>query len=237
MIISAGTWFLAGTNLAEPVVCDEVFAAGFANEGGYAGIRLLKNIIGSWPAQELCRLWSQKDGKKLSWDLFDEMAMSAPAFACRLDMGDRRFFSPRDMEATIVSSCRETGQAPPDSRAQIARSVYEGIAAEVARTAEQLAGILRKPMDEILMLGGGSRSDILNQWIADASGVPVRTGPVEATALGNALIQTLTLGWIGSLSEGRQMLEHQFEQRVFLARDDGSRCEAARQPKGRKKQV
>ena len=219
MIISAGTWFLAGTVLDQPILSDQVFEAGFANAGGFKGICLLKNIIGTWPAQELRRIWIQQTRKDLTWAQFDEMAASATSFTYRLEMNDPRFFSPASMEEAIVSFCWDTGQQQPSSRAQMARSIYEGLAAEVARTAKNLGELLHKAVDNILIVGGGSRSDVLNQWIADFSGLPVRTGPADATAFGNALIQAIRLGWIGSLSDGVKMMEKEFQQRLFMPKD------------------
>jgi len=206
LLLSTGTWFLAGVNLPEPRVSDEAFADGFTNEGGLEGTRFLKNIMGFWPAQELRRQWSKQDGQEMSWGDFSAMAARGKPFACVLDINDESFYSPPNMEGAIGDFCRRTGQAPPTDRAQAARAVLEGLAMEVADTARACARISGRAIDEILIVGGAVRNPLLCQWIADASGLAVRTGPADATAAGNALVQAQAIGWTSSLAQGRTAL-------------------------------
>ena len=199
MIVSTGTWFLAGVVRPRPLLDNTAFRAGLSNEAAADGnTRLLKNIMGTWPAQELRRLWSRQDGTEISWAGFDNLAATATACPSILDVDSPMFSGPENMEEAIARFCAETGQIPPGSREEAARAVYEGLVIKVAQTAELLARATQSPVEEILLLGGAVRSALLSQWIADASGLPVRIGPADATALGNALVQAQALGWLPS---------------------------------------
>ncbi len=214
-IVSTGTWFLAGVILEKPVITHDAFMAGFANEGGMEGVRFLKNILGTWPLQELRRQWARQDGAEMSsWESMNAQALSAPPFNCFLDLSDERLYAPVDMEQAVVSVCKDFSPVPSD-RAQMIRALYEVLASSVACTEKLAAKLCNVQLQEIIILGGCARNSLLCQWIADASGLPVRTAHSDATALGNALVQAKTLGWINSLAEGRRMLEPTIEYKVF----------------------
>ena len=196
MILSTGTWFLAGMLVSEPCLGDAAFEAGLSNEVAADGsIRLLKAQAGTYAVQELCRQWTRQDGRECLWSGFERLAAAAEPGRSVLDLNAPLFNAPQDMEEAMIAYCRSTRQPAPRLRAEMARAVYESLAAMIARTARQLGQFRKEPFREILVLGGAAHSPLLMRWIADASGLPVRVGPAEATAAGNALIQARTLGW------------------------------------------
>lgn len=219
MIVSTGTWFLAGVVLENPILSDKAYESGFSNEQGCEGIRFLKNIMGTWPIQQLRQDWSQQDNNNLPWLVIEEMVQSAEAFQNYLNINDETLFSPQDMGEAIHAIFKRTNQATPSSRSQLARTVYEALAMEVARTAFLLSVIIEKSIEEIVIVGGATKSRILCQWIADASGLPVRIGSADATASGNGVILAVSLGWVGSVQEGRQCLHDAQEQTIFMPRN------------------
>lgn len=232
MIVSTGTWFLAGVVLENPILSDEAYLNGFANEQGCDGIRFLKNIMGTWPIQQLRHEWSRQDGKDIPWPVIEEMVQSAEPFQYYFNINDETLFAPRNMSDAILALLKRSNQAGPSSRSQLARTVYEALAMETARTSRILSEILEKPIEEIVIVGGSSKSRILGQWIADAAGVPVRIGPADATACGNAVVQAVSLGWIGSVREGRWCLHDAREETIFMPRNHSAWREAtARQEK------
>ena len=216
MILSTGTWFLAGVVLDNPILSEKAYEHGFANEQGYQGIRFLKNIMGTWPIQRLRQEWSRQDGKDIPWPVIEEIAQTAEPFVNNLPINDETLFSPANMSDAILALLQRTNQPLPSSRSQLARTVYEALAMEVARTSHLLSDILEKPIEEIVIVGGATKSNILCQWIADAAGVPVRVGPADATACGNAIVQAVSLGWVESIQQGCQCLHDARKEIIFM---------------------
>jgi rhamnulokinase len=189
--ISSGTWSLVGTELAEPVLGDDARAANFTNEGGVDGtIRLLRNVMGLWVLSEMLRTWG------LSGDLAALLAAAGaePAFGPVVDVDAPAFLPPGDMEARIVVACVATGQEPPLSRAATVRCVLESLALAYRRQVRVAGQLSGRPAEVVHVVGGGARNELLCQLTADACGVPVLAGPVEAAALGNVLVQARALG-------------------------------------------
>lgn len=215
MVISTGTWFLAGAKLSKPLKNEKALEYGFSNEGGYDCVRFLKNIMGSWPMQQLRRLWGQRDGQEMAWSSFEQLALEGKPFNCSLDVDHPLFFSADNMETAVHKYCTLTSQPVPDNRADMARTVYEGIAMKVAITAELLGTIRDIPTQEILIVGGIAKSTILNQWFADASCLPVRVGLSDATACGNGLIQAVSIGWTESISEARDLFQDTEKEKIL----------------------
>ena len=218
ILISSGTWTLVGIGRGTPITSDAAYEAALTNIAGCEGVYLHAVIMGSWPAQALRRAWSARDGIELSWDCFNRIADSGPPLETVLDIDDPVFYAPRNMESAIVQFCHRTGQTPPQTRAAMARAVYEGLALKTAVACEHMQAIANYSADEIVIVGGGTRNSLTSQWLADATGLPVRTGHPDATALGNGLIQALTLGWIDSLDEGRQLVRDESQERTFEPR-------------------
>lgn len=213
--LSSGTWSLMGIETQEPIINDTSLEYNFTNEGGVDGtFRFLKNIMGLWLVQECRREWARA-GEAYSYDDLTRMAARAPAFASIIAPSDSRFLPPGDMPARIRSYCQETSQTVPGSKGEIIRCVLESLALEYRLVAGRLEELAGRRLPVLHIFGGGSKNNLLNQFAADATGRTVVAGPVEATAIGNVLVQALALGHIGSLSEGRDLVRSSFELATF----------------------
>lgn len=213
--LSSGTWSLMGVEVDEPVINDRSLLYNFTNEGGAGGrFRLLRNIMGLWLVQECRRQWAQ-NGEELSYEALTDMAREAPASGPLIDPGDSRFLPPGDMPSRITEFCRETGQIVPRTKGEIIRCALESLSLEYRRVAERLVELTGRELPIIHIIGGGSRNRFLNQLTADTTGRRVLTGPVEATAMGNVLIQALALGHIPSLARGRAIVRRSVELEEF----------------------
>jgi rhamnulokinase len=194
--ISCGTWSLVGLELDRPVLTRASQAANFTNESGVDGrIRYLRNVMGLWLLQESVRTWNVA-GPAVDLDALLAQAAREPAFAAVVDPDDPAFLPPGDMPARIAAWCRNTGQAEPRSPAAVARCVLDSLALAHRRTLRQAVELTGRDVDVVHVVGGGARNALLCQLTADACGLPVLAGPVEATALGNVLVQALALGAI-----------------------------------------
>lgn len=219
--LSSGTWSLLGTELPEPVINDDVLAANFTNEVGVCDtIRFLKNLSGLWIIQELRRVWNEQDFD-YSWHAMEHMALEAQSFEFFVDPADDVFLAPGDMAARIQEYCTRTGQNRPETHAQILRAAYEGLALLYAHTYDTLEQLSGRTLDTLRIVGGGCKDTLLDQLAANATGRKVVTGPTEATATGNLIMQMLAMGDIDSLAEGREIIRNSFaeETKEFEPRD------------------
>ncbi len=218
--ISSGTWSLLGAVVSAPVISDQALGFNFTNEGGVGGtFRLLKNIMGMWLVQECRRAWAAPDGALIPYaDLFG-MAEQAAPFAFMVDPDDPSFLHPDDMPEVIRAFCRRTGQPEPGDRATMVRGILESLALKYRLTLRQLESLLGYPVEVVHVVGGGSQNALLCQFTADACGVRVMAGPVEATALGNALVQMMALGEVSTMDEARALIRQSFALREYLPRD------------------
>ncbi|MEV6872407.1 rhamnulokinase family protein [Amycolatopsis sp. NPDC051128] len=188
--ISSGTWSLAGLELPSPELSDAALAANFTNEGGVDGtIRFLRNVMGLWVLSETLRTWSASDLPGLL-----AAAAGSPALAAVVDIDAPEFLPPGDMPARVEAACRATGQRPPTDRAAVVRCIVDSLALAHRRTIHEAARLAGRRVDVVHIVGGGARNELLCQLTADACGVPVLAGPVEAAALGNVLVQARALG-------------------------------------------
>ncbi|MCP2635870.1 rhamnulokinase [Microbacterium sp. HD4P20] len=196
--ISCGTWGLVGVELDEPVVTDAAREANFTNEGGVDGrVRFLHNVTGLWLLSESVRTWEAEDGAPIDLPgLLDAAAAVAPDVPL-FDANDPRLSSPGDMPARIAAVIEQSGGAVPGSRETFARTIVESIAQAFADAVATAARLTGRDIDVIHVVGGGALNRLLCQAIADRSGLPVLAGPVEATALGNVLVQARAHGWFG----------------------------------------
>ena len=196
--ISCGTWGLVGVELDAPVVSDEARAANFTNEGGVDGrVRFLHNVTGLWLLSEAVRTWEAEDGATIDLPALLADAAGVAGDVALFDANDPRLAAPGDMPARIAAVIAESGADVPSTRAAFARTIVESIAqafADAVATAGRLTG---RDVDVIHIVGGGALNRLLCQATADRSGVPVLAGPVEATALGNVLVQARAHGWFG----------------------------------------
>jgi rhamnulokinase len=217
--ISSGTWSLLGAELPQPLVTDDTLAANFTNEGGVAGTtRLLKNIMGLWLVQECRRCW-EKGGKSYTYDELVKLAEAAPPFVSLVDPDDAAFLLPPSMPAAVAEFCRKCDQPVPAEPGAVVRCCLESLALKYRWVLEKLEGLIGRRLDVIHVVGGGSQNALLCQWTADACGRPVLAGPVEATALGNVLVQLLGLGLLGSLADGREVVRRSVAVTVYEPRD------------------
>jgi len=213
--LSSGTWSLLGAELSGPVMTAAACAAGFTNEVGLGGaIRFLKNIAGLWVVQECRRAW-EAAGQAWSYDELTQLAAASPPASAHLSLQDPRFTSTGNMPEKIAAFCEETGQPAPTTTGQTVRMILESLALTYAETLRQLEMLIGRKVEKLHIVGGGSRNELLNQLAADATGVTVITGPVEATAIGNILIQALALGHLPSIGHLRQVVEASFPTRTF----------------------
>jgi rhamnulokinase len=214
--ISSGTWSLLGTELDAPVMTAKARDLNFTNEGGVCGtIRLLKNIGGLWLLQACRRSWAG-DGSTFDYDaLFAAAADDRLAFASLVDPDHQAFLSPTDMPAEIARYCRQTSQPEPSGPPAFARAILESLAMKYRAVLESLEGLTGRRVEQIRIVGGGSRNRLLNQFTADATGRTVLAGPIEATALGNIAMQMLATGAVSSLAEARAVIDRSFPVERF----------------------
>jgi len=218
LFLSSGTWSLLGVEVREPVLTAKAAEYDLTNEGGLDGtIRLLKNIAGLWLVQECKRAWA-REGKEYDYTTLTKMAEAAPAHFAAIDPADGAFASPGEMPRKIAEACRRTGQRVPDSPGVMVRVILESLAATYAKVMGMLQEVTGRKFGHLHIVGGGSQNDLLNQLAADATGLVVHAGPVEATALGNIVSQAVTTGHLGSLAAGRELIARTARVREFRPR-------------------
>lgn len=205
--ISSGTWSLVGVELRHPVLTEASRQANFTNERGVDNtIRYLRNVGGLWLLSECQRAWA-KEGYEPALEELLDAAAALPSGGPLVNADDPYFIAPDDMPDRIRSAARVTGAVLSEKPAAIVRCILDSLAAGYARTiadAERLSGT---PVDVVHIVGGGSQNRLLCQLTADSTGKPVVAGPVEATALGNILVQARAAGALaGSLTELRQQV-------------------------------
>lgn len=214
--ISSGTWSIMGVSVDQPVINELTLGGNLTNEGGAARtrdgaqtFRLSKNIMGLWLVQECRRRWAH-GGESDSYEELSEMAAVAPPLAAIIDPDDDLFLKPGDMPARIVDYCRRTGQKVPESKGALIRCALESVALKYRWVLDRLEAILGRSLDSIHIIGGGTQNRLLNQLTADATNRPVIAGPIEATAIGNVLMQMTALGSIASPAEGQEIVSRSF---------------------------
>ena len=209
--LSSGTWSLMGIESPRAVINDTTFEFMFTNEGGVGGtIRLLKNIMGLWLVQECRRQW-QRQGCDLDYAALAELAQNAKPFVAKIDPDYGDFLAPGNMPDKINRYLKSTGQKRIDDKGQLIRVILESLARRYRQTLKQLEELKGGPIDVLHIVGGGIQNELLNQLTADATGCTVITGPVEATAFGNILVQAMATGRIPSLNAARQILANSVE--------------------------
>ncbi len=213
--ISSGTWSLLGVERKQPLVGAAALEANFTNEGGADGtIRFLKNIMGLWLVQECRRAW-ERAGTIYTYDELIRQAETATPFASLVNPDDPSFLLPANMPTALADFCRKTEQPIPASVGATVRCALESLALCYRWVLERLEALTGERAEVIHIVGGGSQNTLLNQFTADACNRPVLAGPVEATALGNVLVQALGAGVLGSLADAREVVRRSFEVRTF----------------------
>jgi len=213
--ISSGTWSLVGVELPGPVVSGGALEANFTNEGGFGDTtRFLKNVMGLWLLQECRGTWGG-EGRDYSYDELTQLAEGAPAAGPLVDPDHPAFLAPGAMPSRIRRFCECTGQRPPEGPAEVARCVFESLALKYRYVIEQAENLTGREVRKVHVVGGGSQNALLCQLTADAAGLPVVAGPVEATAIGNVMAQAFARGRVGSLGGVRTVVRRSFETTTY----------------------
>ncbi|HUT31275.1 MAG TPA: rhamnulokinase family protein [Sedimentisphaerales bacterium] len=217
--ISSGTWSLIGVEVPQAIINDKSFEHSFTNEGGVENtIRLLKNIMGLWLVQECRRQW-QREGHEFSYPELTEMAAKARPFAASIDPDCGEFLAPGDMPARINDYLAARGGDRIDDRGQMIRMILESLALKYRWALEKIEEITGRKIECLHIVGGGIQNELLCQFAANATGKRVVTGPVEATASGNILMQAKAVGQIESLAHARAIVRNSFELKEYQPRD------------------
>jgi rhamnulokinase len=217
--LSSGTWSLLGTEIDAPIITPQSRELNFTNEGGVCGTtRLLKNIGGMWLLQACRRQWSSA-GQEPGYEELLAAARDEAPFVALFDPDHPSFLHPPDMVVAISDYCRETGQPVPETPAAFTRAILESLAFKYRVVIEAIGRLTGQKVEEVQIVGGGSRNRLLNQFTADATGCTVLAGPVEATALGNIAMQMVGTRTVGSLAEARAIIERSFPVERFEPAD------------------
>ena len=211
--ISSGTWSLMGVEVDAPIINEQSLALNFTNEVGAGNkIRLLKNIAGLWLLQECRRAWAL-DGHEYSYEELSKLAAAAAPAGTLIDPD--AFLEPGRMPQRIAEYCRAHGHEAPDRPGKMTRLILESLAATYRKVLVNLETLLNRPILRVHIVGGGSRNQLLNQLAANATGRSVISGPTEATAAGNILVQAIGAGAVSGLSEARQIVKRSFPLQTF----------------------
>lgn len=214
--ISSGTWSLMGVETSNAIINNKTFELGFANEVGVGGqIRLLKDLMGMWLIQECCRQWQEKGEMFRHADII-KMAAKAKPFAATIDTDDHGLFSPGNMENKINNCLIKSGQSSIHDKGQMIRVILESLAFKYSVVLRQLEEITSKKINVVHIVGGGSQNELLSQFAADAMGCKVVCGPVEATSIGNIIVQALVAKQIDSLHQARNIISQSSDLKTYL---------------------
>lgn len=209
--LSSGTWSLMGVETDEPMINEYTEALNFTNEGGIAGtIRLLKNICGMW-LLERCRL----DWGETSYSELIAEAKTCEPFRSLINPDDSRFVNPVCMEQAIREYCQTHHQPVPETHGQVVRCIFESLALRYRQVLDYLRKLSPHSIEVLHIIGGGSRNDLLNQWTANAIGIPVVAGPSEATAIGNIMVQALANGQATDIASMRRLVHASTSPKAF----------------------
>lgn len=217
--LSSGTWSILGTELDSPVINDMTYDLEYSNEGGInKTTRLLKNIMGLWIYQECRRQWN-KEGQAMTFDELESAAAKVEPFKCFIDVDHNDFYHPGNMPQRVVDFCERTGQYVPKNKAEIVRCIMESLAFKYRYVYDGLCEIVGQKIEKLHMVGGGCKNTMLSQFTADALGVEVTAGPIEATAIGNIVAQLIALGKIKDLDQARRIIRDSFEIKSYFPKD------------------
>jgi sugar (pentulose or hexulose) kinase len=217
--LSSGTWSIMGLETREPIRTPEAFAARCCNELGVEGtVRFLKNIAGLWLIQECKRQWTL-DGESLSYGEMAALAEAAPSFSAFIDPDDAIFAAPGQMPKKIQDWCERTGQAVPQDKGTILRVASESLALKYRVVFENFCALTGKQFERLHAGGGGIQNAFLAQATADALGIEVVAGPIEATSCGNIVVQMIATGYLPDIVAGRALVKDSFTFHNYQPRD------------------
>jgi len=218
--ISSGTWSLLGIEVMRPIITEQALIHNFTNEGSVGGkFRFLKDINGLWLLQECKRLWNKKD-KDLDFQTIIKAALSSKPFKHLIYPDHSYFLEISDNKCQdIIDFCEKTGQEKPSRIGEISRCIFESLAFRYREVLEKLKQIKPEPIEVLHIVGGGAKNQALNQFTANACGIPVVTGPTEAASIGNIVTQEIGKGHIQSIKEARRIIKKSFKMKVFYPQD------------------
>jgi len=213
--LSSGTWSLIGIENDKPII-NQQFQNDFTNEGGVGDkIRFLRNTMGMWLIQRLKKTW-EKDGNTYDYPVIAKMASEAEPFKCFVNPDSKLFSNPADMEKAVDEFCAKTGQKKPESKGEYARAIYESLALKYKLILQMIENASGRKIEKLHIVGGGAQNELLNRLTADAAGIPVLAGPVEATALGNILVQAIAKKKVKSIEHAREIVKNSFEIKTYM---------------------
>lgn len=212
--LSSGTWSLLGIELPEPILTEEARQAEFTNEGGVDGrIRFLQNITGLWILQRLMAEWKERGEEQTFGELLP--AAEQASISSIIPVADAAFTNPPSMEKAISDYCKQSNLPAPQTKGEFVRCLFQSLAKKYKDAIEGVNGLLPESLKRLHIIGGGSQNGLLNQFTADALGIPVWAGPVEATAMGNILVQAMAAGEVADLAELREVVRRSVTPKVF----------------------
>ncbi len=218
--LSSGTWSLLGIETDVPIITEESFRNNFTNEGGVEGTtRFLKNITGMWLLEQCRKEW-EREGRSYTYPQIVEMAEGAAAFSSLINPDEACFANPQSMTKAIHTYCKQTNQAIPATDAECVRCIFRSLANRYKEMLALLQEMAPFPIERLHVIGGGSKNSLLNQFTADATGIPVVAGPSEATAIGNCLIQAKAAGLVTDRWEIRRIIANSFTLESFFPRSE-----------------
>lgn len=226
IFISCGTWSLFGTELKSPIINEKSEKHNITNEGGFNGTTtFLKNIIGLWLIQETRRQY-RREGKEYSYNDLEKLALASEPFKYFINPNATEFVAPGNIPERIKKYCKKTGQGTPETVGEIMRCIYESLAMTYRNAFEQIKDCTGKTYNNIYMLGGGTKDNLLCQMTANATDCKITAGPIEATAMGNVAVQLMAQGDITDLKEARKVISNSFEALKYEPKDNNKWNEA-----------
>ncbi len=213
--LSSGTWSLLGVEVDEPINNEKSLRCLFTNEGGYnSTIRFLRNTMGLWLLQSCLKSWNES-GLKYSYDDLVAMGKQAQEFISVIDPDYHEFLNPPDMTKAVTDYCRKTEQKAPGSPGEFVRIIVESLALKYRFIIDHINDVRNEHITALHIVGGGSQNDLLNQFSANSTGLPVIAGPVEAAAAGNITVQAIALGELSGIGEARSIIADSFPVRQY----------------------
>ena len=227
--LSSGTWSVLGVETSEPIINLEALRMRLGNETGvYGTVRPLKNVSGLWLLQEAKRIWSER-GMRFDYENLNELAIRAEPFSSLINPDDTAFLKPGDVPSRIREYCYRTNQNQPSSEGQVVRTILEGLALRYRTVLDDIDYAVGRECKKIHIVGGGAKTEVLNQFTANATNRPVVAGPFEATAIGNILVQLIAHGEVSSLQEARELSYSSFDRVEFEPQHTSAWSEAYEQ--------
>ena len=213
--LSSGTWSLMGIEVKDPIISEQSFELNFTNEGGIGGTtRFLKNITGMWLLEQCRKQW-ETEGTTYTYPEIVALSDSVDGFQRFIDPDYAGFAAPGDMTKAIADYCRQTNQTAPQSHAEYIRCIFDSLALKYRYVLNNLQQVAPFKIEKMHVIGGGSQNKLLNQFTANAIGMPVVAGPAEATAIGNVMMQIMGLGLVKTLGEMRAIVRNSLSPEVF----------------------